>query len=802
MIPSVAIVIPVYNKCGTVARSIKSARAQTIKNIEIVIVDDGSTDCSKKAVLEAIEGDSRCSYAYQENGGVATARTNGVLNHTTAPYVMCLDSDDAIEPKYLEHLVPHLIVHRTIGIVYTGLRYILPDGKTGTSPWPTDFDAERQMHGLNQIPTAAVTRREVWERLGGQRQRYAPGGAGAEDGDFWLRAVSYGFGALYVPPKRDTFFVYSWMSGLVSGDSGYNEVDYRQWSPWARDYSLMPTPSRAKPKLFSHPARQYDEPVISVIIPVGPGHERYLEDCLDSLDAQTFKRWEAIVIFDVPGTEWADLVNSGRLDFIAKTWPFCRFMSTASKGKLARELTDTLDIYEGKRGLLASLPARLAKPAGAGAARNAGLQRARAPLVLFLDADDWLVPSALKKMVGVYKETGDIVYTDHLALAYIKEEDLGRVDGEVLDYNQKKGQALIRQGVSDYKCERAMQQPPTDGTAPYIICSVSALMPRKYALGGFDESMKSWEDVLFFWRLAWEGRCFTRIPEPLLVYRYSTGTRRELGLKNIKPLLKYLSEQSEMVKKMGCNCGKNKMQQVTVHESESGGEEMINLSLSRGGTLRVADYDVVLVEFNPPDRGSKMRYGLHDFGYGSIKYGYFGGGETFYVHIKDIEADKVVAKAQNREPMFIQIKMHEDSIVEEPDAVQELEEPVSLEELNVAVGDTTEVFNEMADALAPVPEAATSVSETLAEFSDLFEGVEFPDPVENKRLVALADLDYGDELKNPQIFIPRLHSAQIFNSMDILEYEREHANGLQEIQGIGPKARRVFVEAAERASGL
>jgi hypothetical protein len=109
----------------------------------------------------------------------------------------------------------------------------------------------------------------MWERLGGYRQRYAPRGAGAEDAEYWLRAGAYGFKAALVephasilseyhkvtkdlkrPPKDDemgraydvkweavkaSLFNYSWMSGQVTGDSEYREVDWTRWHPWTRD---------------------------------------------------------------------------------------------------------------------------------------------------------------------------------------------------------------------------------------------------------------------------------------------------------------------------------------------------------------------------------------------------------------------------------------------------------------------------------------------------------------------------------------------------------------------------------------
>ena len=131
------------------------------------------------------------------------------------------------------------------------------------------------MTSINQVPTAALTTRVMWERLGGQRQRFAPLGAGSEDGDFWTRAVSYGFGAKYVHPGDNGFFVYSWMSGIVSGHPEETPVDFRAWSPWTKNYALMPTPSLASAKMQTHGARQYDEPSVSIIIPVGPEHAKH-----------------------------------------------------------------------------------------------------------------------------------------------------------------------------------------------------------------------------------------------------------------------------------------------------------------------------------------------------------------------------------------------------------------------------------------------------------------------------------------------------------------------------------------------
>lgn len=797
----VAIVIPLHNKRDTVTRTIASALAQTHEDLEIVVIDDGSTDNPKDVVLTAFGKDKRCRYIRKENEGVAHARNDGVFKHTTAQYIMCLDSDDAIGSNYVANLLPALEEDRSLGIAYTALRFIKPDGDTGISPWPPpNFDADAQMEGRNQVPTAALTTRVMWERLGGQRQRYAPLGAGAEDGDFWTRAVSYGFGATYVHPGgEDGFFIYSWQSGLVSGNPHYREIDYRAWSPWTRNYMLMPGPSLAMPAYFSHNVRQYDEPSVSVIIPVGPGHAKFLHNCLDSLDAQTYKRWEAIVVFDISRQEYDTLYDSGFINYVAKTWPFCRFASTSTGPVEVRG--DPLDVLElelagEQASSLTGLWIEGETEIGAGTARNIGIEMARAPLLLFLDADDWLIPAAMEKMVKRYRQTGDIIYTDHMAVATIPKDKLNQVDGNVVAYNEQKEEAYIHQTIGEYDCKKAREQPYTDGRPPYVICNVTSLVPRKWVveLGGFNTEINSWEDVLLFWMLAWRGKCFTRIAEPLLVYRYHTGGRREKGRKNARILLEYLSklakkeEQEGRIMGCGCSGGGGQPGQVYKAASFSGGDvEMVDLPLSRGGTLRVADTDVTLVEFTPPDLGGKMRYGVHQFQGGLIRYGHFAGGEQFYVHNLDIEAEKVLAANQQRQPMFSPIQETTPVVTEEP------EEP---------------------EELAPPPEIAEPVNDLLPDdYRDELEKITappmsmddlFPEPEEveiGPGEVLLADLSFP-ELKGSHRYLAKLAAEGITTADDVIEYEDEHEEGIGGIKGIGPKAQEEIVRVAREALGL
>ena len=230
--PICTIVIPCYNYAHTLERALNSVKSQTVTNIECIVVDDGSSDNPKEVFDKVVGSDIRFKFLHKDNSGVADSRNSGVFSGT-GKYVCCLDADDALAPEFLYACISYLEKDPTISIVYTGLYFYTPDGKEGLSTWPGEFDYDLQLEGKNQIPTCNVSRRIVWERLGGQRQRYAPNGAGEEDAEMWLRSGAYGFRSKKVTDAG--LFLYSWMSGRVSGNKQHRMVDYRVWHPWTND---------------------------------------------------------------------------------------------------------------------------------------------------------------------------------------------------------------------------------------------------------------------------------------------------------------------------------------------------------------------------------------------------------------------------------------------------------------------------------------------------------------------------------------------------------------------------------------
>ena len=103
--PLVSVIVPVYNVEMYLCRCIDSILAQTYRNFELILVDDGSPDNSG-ATCDAYAGrDSRINVIHKENGGVSSARNAG-LDSAVGDYILFVDSDDHIAPEHIELLIP------------------------------------------------------------------------------------------------------------------------------------------------------------------------------------------------------------------------------------------------------------------------------------------------------------------------------------------------------------------------------------------------------------------------------------------------------------------------------------------------------------------------------------------------------------------------------------------------------------------------------------------------------------------------------------------------------------------------
>jgi glycosyltransferase involved in cell wall biosynthesis len=775
-----SIIIPAHNYANVLERAVKSAVNQSRKPIEVIVVDDRSTDNTEEIALTLNKSFDVVKYVKVDYGNVALTRNHGI-EMARGEFVCCLDADDQIDPRFLEACVPELRKDRSLGIVYTGLWAIKPDGSEGLSTWPTQVDYDKQLtprgqdnlRGLNQIPTCCVFRKEAWERTGGYKARYAPLSAGAEDAELWARIMSIGYGAKKVTDAG--LFIYSWQTGRVSGDTStpasLREPFWLGMHPWAID-KQHPFASRATPlknannqQLPSHPVRQYDQPTISVVIPVGPGHEKVVEDALDSLESQTFRRWEAIVIWD--GTVASTHFN--------EAYPYARIHGDANKSH------------------------------GAGWARNRGAEVARAPFLVFLDADDTLAPTALEKMLLAWQDYNGIIYTDYYNSIITSKEDLleNFEPDTIAQYIEPQQKALIVGHSADYDCVKAQQNPVRN---LYHWCLVTCLIPKVWhdTIGGFDESMESFEDVLYHWTMARYGYCYRRIPEPLVVYRLYTGGRRELAsLQNeegrgvARNMLKYSESVLERIEMAGCSkCpGKGPSSSpVSVNISQ----QMSQLSIEQ---QRMQDKDFVMSEYTHPNRGNHKVTGAVT----RIDYGYRGGGERFLVHRADMEAQPQYFREMQRQPLAPVVDSGELPAPKPLAPPMVHSEPQVEEDLVQIDPDSGEIPEYIAPKVAssqpePEPEAVVNVvnvtiSQPEAVVEEIVEtGAEEVETVTESTVVGLNDTEI-DLNALPGITMQIANELQLQGLNTKAKILSVGVEGLQKIKGIGEVRAQAIIEA-------
>ena len=113
----ISIIVPVYNAEKYLVECLNSLVEQTYKNIEIILIDDGSIDNSAKICDEYAKKDERIKVVHQKNSGVSVARNNGLDMHT-GDYVMFVDSDDWIELNTCEILINNIISNDKDILIY------------------------------------------------------------------------------------------------------------------------------------------------------------------------------------------------------------------------------------------------------------------------------------------------------------------------------------------------------------------------------------------------------------------------------------------------------------------------------------------------------------------------------------------------------------------------------------------------------------------------------------------------------------------------------------------------------------
>lgn len=193
--PLVSVVIPTYNYGHCVSEAVDSALAQTYRAVEVIVVDDGSTDDTRQRLSGY--GD-RIRYVYQPNAGLSAARNTGIRVARGA-FVALLDSDDAFHPRKLELQMGYLASHPDVPFLAADHM----DGQT-CPPWPTvpaappvrSVELDELVVKARFGPGGVVVRRVCFDQVG----MFDESLRSVEDRDMWIRlAARFPIGLMQAP---------------------------------------------------------------------------------------------------------------------------------------------------------------------------------------------------------------------------------------------------------------------------------------------------------------------------------------------------------------------------------------------------------------------------------------------------------------------------------------------------------------------------------------------------------------------------------------------------------------------------
>ena len=145
--PKVSVIIPIYNVEKYLKKCLDSVLNQTHKNLEIILVDDGSTDNSGNLAKDYASRDSRVTIVRQENQGQSAARNTG-LSLATGDFISFVDSDDEVKPTFIEELLTPYIADKNTILSVCGIHYTRLQARTAEDVYISPLRARHTHESL------------------------------------------------------------------------------------------------------------------------------------------------------------------------------------------------------------------------------------------------------------------------------------------------------------------------------------------------------------------------------------------------------------------------------------------------------------------------------------------------------------------------------------------------------------------------------------------------------------------------------------------------------------------------------
>ena len=405
----ISIVVPIYNVENYLRQCLDSISEQTYKNFECILINDGSTDNSKQIAEEYLT-DSRFKLINQSNKGLSGARNTGISHiREESTFVAFVDSDDYIYPDFLETLIEH--IEDDVDIIEGMIDYFHDEIKVDNVCH--DFEKQILISKDDKLGKLALNelRVSVFPKLFRKSlftEDFFPEGWIFEDlavvpelvihSGKWIKLpkVIYGYRIRpnsittkeFSEEKLDVFKIFGKYDLFFKDESDgtkllveklkYLHLNYHdiEFVPENNRYKQLY--KQEKQKLLSKIADYESKALISIIVPIY-NVEKYLRQCLDSIQDQSYQNFECLLINDGSPDNSADICK----EYVSKD-PRFRYIEKEN--------------------------------GGVSSARNLGLEHSKGEYITFIDSDDWVDLDYLEVLHSKIKEYN----TDFVISSYKK----------------------------------------------------------------------------------------------------------------------------------------------------------------------------------------------------------------------------------------------------------------------------------------------------------------------------------------------------------------------------------------------
>jgi glycosyltransferase involved in cell wall biosynthesis len=507
---SISVIIPLYNGKHFITEALESVFAQTVRPLEVIVVDDGSTDGGVD-IVDRYAADHDLIVLRQTNKGVSAARNHGIA-YSKGDLIALLDQDDIWYPNHLAQLLRPFVLDtdRTLGWVYSDMDEILQDGRLRTRSILKAAGKKNPKTSLSQcleedlfiLPSTTLTSRGAFDAVGGFDMTLG----GYEDDDLFIRLFAAGYRNVYINRSLSKWRMHS-KSASRSPRMATSRMRYAR--KLLQNFPDEPTHSYFYARDVIVP-RFLGQVVSETRLALRENNPAAIDTCLSDIaflenygnqtPSTNPARRDLLITAVIPLYNGAPFIAEALQSVLAQTAPPDEIIvvddgSTDGGAAIVERMAQ-------------DYPIRLLRKENGGqsSARNHGVRHAHGDLIAFLDQDDLWYPHHLEALVKPFTEERPI----RLGWSY---SNLDRID--------KDGTIVTRffldeVGIAHPKLTLAQCL----GQNMFILPSASLISRQAFmAAGGFDEALSGYEDDDLFLRLFRNGYANVYINEPLSQWR-------------------------------------------------------------------------------------------------------------------------------------------------------------------------------------------------------------------------------------------------------------------------------------------